>query len=428
MSSNPAPREGGPATKLLAVSFAFPPLAYPRSIQVARLVKYLSTSTVLVCADERGARRDPTLEPDAEARLAECLRVPFSVSGPRRYANALAHRLYRPLWNRWNRAPDQYGAWKRAALVAVEGYMRARQYRPHVVATFSQPVVDHLVGLELKKKLGLPWVAHFSDPWVDNPFHATDAATRRKNLALEREVLGRADRLVFTSRETVELVMSKYPPAWTDKARVLPQSFDPALYPARAEPDGPTLKVRYVGNFYGTRTPAPLFDALRALLASEPSQLAGVSFELVGVTDPKIVEGGGAEGLPAGLVVARPPVGYRESLRLMTEADGLLIIDAPAEVSVFLPSKLIDYVGAGRPVLGLTPQGAAARLIRQLGGWVADPSDSAAGAETLKDFLSFLRRDRDNQGRPWGDPGVRESYEAGHLARAFEEIVRELLD
>src|SRR5919202_1568394 len=111
-SNNVAPKDRGSATKLLAVSFAFPPLAYPRSIQFAR---------------------------DA-------------------------------------------------------------------VVTFSQPTTDHLVGLELKKIWRAPWVAHFSDPWVDNPYYATDAATRDFNLAAERAVCEVADRLVFTSEETVDLV------------------------------------------------------------------------------------------------------------------------------------------------------------------------------------------------------------------------------
>nr|MBA2734039.1 exosortase/archaeosortase family protein [Acidobacteriota bacterium] len=41
--------------------------------------------------------------------------------------------------------------------------------------------------------------------------------------------------------------------------------------------------------------------------------------------------------LPEGLVVVKPPIKYLESLSLMASADGLLVIDAPAEKSVFLP-------------------------------------------------------------------------------------------
>ena len=441
MASNIVAAEGSPPhVKLLAISFAYPPLAYPRSIQVARLVKYLRLSTVLVCADERAARRDATLEPDAESRLEAILRVPFAVSRARAYANAAAHRLSPALWNRWNRRPDQYTAWKAQALRAVEEFSLARAYAPDAVVTFSQPTTDHLVGLEQKKRFRAPWLAHFSDPWVDNPFYATDDATRSFNLAAEREVAAAADRLVFTSEETVALVMSKYPEAWRAKARVLPQCYDPQLYPARETAErergegggakhgggGAQLVVRHVGNFYGARTPAPLVNALAALLESDEAALRGVVFEMIGVADEALVAKAGGADLPPGLVASRPPVGYRESLRLMAEADGLLIIDAPADVSVFLPSKLIDYVGAARPVMGFTPRGAAAGLIARLGGWTVDPADARAGANALKTFLDYLRARRGGAGA-WGEPAVRREYEATRLAGRFEGIVRELL-
>jgi hypothetical protein len=474
MASNIAATARAPSSiKLLAVSFSFPPLAYPRSIQVARLVKYLQLRTVVVCADERAARKDPTLEPDAESRLEAVLRVPFAVSRARAYANAAAYRLNNSLWNRWNRRPDEYAAWKPAALRAVEEFTRARAYAPDAVVTFSQPAIDHLVGLELRKRFRAPWIAHFSDPWVDNPFHQNDDATRAFNLAAEREVIDAADRIVFTSRETVDLVMSKYPPAWRDKARVLPQCYDPRLYPprearavathdsgdARREDDGAKhadaehadhnsniddhntkvedhnpkiddsdskIVVRYVGNFYGARTPAPLIAALTALHAADDAALRDVVFELIGVTDNSIVAKAGGESLPPGLIASSPPVGYSESLRLMAEADGLLVIDAPADVSVFLPSKLIDYVGAARPVFGFSPRGAAASLITRLGGWTVDPSDARAAPDALKNFLTYLRARRSDAGT-WGQPDVRLEYEATHLAAKFEGIVRELI-
>ena len=53
------------------------------------------------------------------------------------------------------------------------------------------------------------------------------------------------------------------------------------------------------------------------------------------------------ESLPPGLVTVRPRVPYDESLRLTRDADALLVVDAPsAEPSVFLPSKLVEYIGA----------------------------------------------------------------------------------
>src|SRR5436305_8930216 len=95
-----------------------------------------------------------------------------------------------------------------------------------------------------------------------------------------------ADLLAFTSRETVELVMRKYPPEWASKARVLPHSFDPSLYARDARDGGGTRDgggrggdvetvVRYTGEFYGRRTPRPLVETLRAILSERPRLLEG---------------------------------------------------------------------------------------------------------------------------------------------------------
>lgn len=409
--------------ELLAVSFAYPPAASPRAVQVARLLKHLKVKTTLVCADyDDKDRIDPTLVREAEAPLARCLRVPFARSAPRNLLTRVAYRLDLPLVDR---APDQFTPWKPAVLSAVERFLSEGDYRPDVLATFGSPMSDHLIGLALKRRLGVPWVAHFSDPWVDNPFLPYDRLTRRVNRALERRVLREADRLVFTSDETVELVASRQGRAVAGKARVLEHAFEPELFDPAVARGGSGIVVRYLGDFYGERSPAPLFEALRRLLAAEPSTLAGVRFELVGSKGEGQLEEAGLATLPDGLVVSRPSVKYLESLRLMRESDGLLVIDAPAELSVFLPSKLIDYVGAARPVFGITPRGTAASLVRRLGGWVADPSDAAAVAETLKSFLAFLRDD--NDAATWGDPRARRGFEATAVAEKFEGILREVL-
>lgn len=410
--------------ELLAVSFAYPPAASPRAVQVARLLKHLKVKTTLACADyDHKDRIDPTLVREAEAPLARCLRVPFERSGPRTFISRVAYRLDLPLVDK---APDQFVPWRPAVLAAVEEQVRDGWYEPDVLATFGSPMSDHLIGLILKRRLGVPWVAHFSDPWADNPFLGYDRLTRRYNRALEARVVREADRLVFTTDETVALFASKHGSAIERKSRVLPHAFDPELFGEPAARDSSSLVVRYLGDFYGRRSPAPLFRALRRLLDTEPATLEGVRFELVGGKGEGQLEEAGLGSLPEGLVVSLPSVKYLESLRLMSEADGLLVIDAPAELSVFLPSKLIDYVGAARPVFGITPPGAAAGLIRRLGGWVADLSDAVAVADTLKSFLAHLRASA-GETAAWGDREVRRSFEPSAVAERFAGILREVL-
>jgi len=267
----------------------------------------------------------------------------------------------------------------------------------------------------------VPWVAHFSDPWVDNPFHCTDPETKKFNLAAEREVVNSADCLIFTCQETMDLVMAKYPSGLRQKGRVLSQCFDAKLF-RFAPPDGSKLAIRHIGNFYGTRSPAPLFAALSLLIGLDAESLKDVTFQLVGTSEQSFSL---PDALPSGLVTTCGPVGYTQSLSLMASADALLVIDAPADVSVFLPSKLIDYLGAAKPILGFTPPGAAAKLIEQVGGWVADPSETESGSSALKKLITWLRTSR---GEPWGDPEVRSQYEAINVALRFETFVKEILN
>jgi hypothetical protein len=412
--------------KLLAVSFFYPPLAAPRSVQVARLLRYTTTaSTVMVCADEAGGHKDATLESGAEDFLSECLRVPFAQRKWRRQVSRVASRFELPLWNR---APDQYRSWKPRAIGSIEDFLRRTRYKPDVLVTFGQPMSDHLIGLELHRRYGWPWVAHFSDPWVDNPFGRFDSLTKRFNAALERKVMGAATRLVFTSEETLELIMKKYTRGYYSKARVLPHSFDPRWYDdAASSTINSKITVRHLGELYGRRSPKPLFDALRLLHSSEPASLSDVRFELIGAVEESVLKASGFHHLPEGLVVIKPPVSYQESLSLMVEADGLLVIDAPMERSVFLPSKLIDYIGAARPILGITPQGTSATLIHQLGGLLAEPTEIKTIAQVMAEFLSSLRLNRARGISPWGDAVVRNRYEAEIVGLNFRNMLAELV-
>ncbi len=416
--------------KILAISLAYPPLAYPRSVQVARLLKHADVSAVMFCADEPGARLDSSIEPDAEEKLVACVRV--TVPSPRisGLVDRAAYRFAPAVWRRRNHVPDRYGKWERAVLRDAARFIDDSGFRPDAVVSFAQPFTDHLIGRELSSRLNVPWLAHFSDPWLDNPFTPFDAATRSRNAELERSVAERADMLVFTSPETVDLFYEKYPRDWAKKARVLPHCYDPLMYRERDGQRPEKITVRYLGNFYGRRTPEPLISGLLELDRRRPGFLNDVSFELIGSGEVDEVTRL-AESLPNGTLAVRPSVSYRASLELMTDSDGLLIIDAPAEVSVFLPSKLIDYLGARRPIFGITPRGTAASLISELGGLVADPADTVNISVAIERFVERLRELRaapTADEADGNDEAVRSRYSTERVAAEFRLMLDELTE
>src|SRR4029079_10124240 len=109
------------------------------------------------------------------------------------------------------------------------------------------------------------------------------------NARLERQVVGRADIVVFTCEETAEVVMDKYPRTWRDKVRVIPHAYDSELYPGGAVAGRSETVVRYIGNLYGHRNAEPLFASLARISRSTRAALDGVRIELVGSfeSDPR---------------------------------------------------------------------------------------------------------------------------------------------
>jgi len=394
--------------RLLLLSYCFPPITAPEAMLSAKRLGNLpgwQVDVVAAAPFSSGLGNDPAMADYVKERFGTVRRLkPLLPWFP-------YHRLGLPA-----RMPDQFRFLNRRAVRAARDLGLERY---DAMLSWSQWHSVHLAAQTIKTlRPGLPWLAHFSDPWTDNAF--VDAAPREAaiNLRLERGVMARADRLLFTSEETVDLVMAKYPAEWRAKTEVIPHGYDPALYPGRVPPGGPVRVARYLGNFYGRRTPLPLLRVLAEALARDPGLPGRLRVEIVGgiETGMDLSE---APSLPEGLVSFRRPVNYVESLGLMEEADILLIVDAPGPLSVFLPSKLVDYIGAGRPIVALTPPGAAARVTRETGGWVAAPDQPEAGARALLAALDAAETPTAFAGR--------DRYSAAATGRALAEVLSGLV-
>lgn len=363
------------APRLSLVSYCFPPLRYPQSVQMGRLARHFPGDVRVFCGEEDTAP-DLSLLDGLDRDGLAIVRIPWS------FPAAAIKQLRRFTIRQRMLFPDAYRPWAKAATPKI---VDAEWHAGDVLMTTGQPMSDHLIGLEVKRTAGVPWIVHLSDPWVDNPYRSVSAPVRTRNLRLEEEVLGLADAVVVTTEETGELLVGNHPGLQLEIA-VIPHSFEPSLYPPHTERREEGVLVRHLGNFYGSRTPEPLLAALDLINRRDPRVLGGVRVELIGDT-PAASQRSPYLGDLREIVSFSPPVEYRTSLRLMVESDLLLLVDAPGPNSLFLPSKLVDYLGAGRPIVALTPPGAAARTVRDRGGWVGDPTDVEGSAAALESAL-----------------------------------------
>lgn len=386
---------------MLGVSWSMPPGLYPRSIQVARLMKGLQPlgwqSTILTPRAQDRSPAEP-IDPDLAATYAGAYdELGVDVS---RVDAATGPLLAR--WRQWAGGEAELSddeLWTARAIAAAERHIRHR--RVDVLVTFAQPWSDHQIGLALAEwHRGLPWVAHFSDPWTDSLYYANyPEDIRQRWRGIEDRVVARADAVVFTNRYARDLVMAKYPQAWHHKAHVVPHVTDPDLLamlsPIHPPPaHGRPLKLAHVGNLLvGRRRGHALFEAL-ALLHRRRSLAGRLEMVLLG----------GGSGLYEArekvfelslepVVTFHPRVSHRESLKAMAATDVLVIIDAPAATNVFMPSKVVDYLMARRPILALTPSsGSTADIMRALDYPIVDSDDSARLAGVIEGLLDQHER------------------------------------
>ncbi|MDP2430936.1 MAG: hypothetical protein Q8O33_02790 [Pseudomonadota bacterium] len=390
-------------------TFFYPPLMAPRSIQIARMVKYSRHPIRVICA-QADKLSDTTLEGAWGHNPKRIDRIPWAKHGWYLPWNALLHPP----------VPDHYRHW---AMTTAQSAIERGFFRDHdFLVTFGQPMSDHLAGLKIKKSTGLPWLAHFSDPWSDSPYRGRWPLVSSLNRHEERAVVAAADCVVFTSDETLDLVMAKYPGTWRTKARVLPHAFDPSLYRDACERKDRFL-IRHLGALRKPRTADALLRGLQHLAITRPDIAARIQVELVGRVESDMNLERVRTELPDGVFKVTRSVDYLTSLTMMSESDLLLVLDAPFDSSVFLPSKLIDYIGAGRPILAVTPQGTSGELVAQLGGWTVDPLDPAAIARKLVEAVeASTNLDR---AATWGTPSVRNRYEATSVVAAFDDMIEE---
>ena len=420
--------------QLLLVSYAFPPQRNPESLLVLATVRGLARSgwaiTVLTI--------DPAQTTEAiDQDLLE--EVPPSVSVVR--AGGFEHwlsgfpALRRSFWYglRLLGLPERSCAWYFPALRA--GRRLLRKQRFDVMHSWANYQVSNLVALGLRREFHLPWVVHFSDPWTDSPYFRARATTlqRLSCARFERRIVEESDAVVFVTPETARLVMRKYSNTLAAKARIVPHGYDPDMLagiPTVPESDlsaaRPLLLV-HVGAFYpGLREPVSLLKALAMVDRERP--LAGrLQLRLVGPYTERYRPIVQELGLVP-IVDLCPPVSRRESLIEAVRADVLLVIDAPSSgESVFLPSKLVDYLIIRKPILGLTAaRGATARVLSEAGLPVAVADDVASIADAINQLL--LEHDRGPLALPANFDGVASRYNISLTTGELSSILESAAD
>lgn len=266
------------------------------------------------------------------------------------------------LWVRSNFfIPDARVWWVRPSVKFLKDYLR--DHPVDAVITTGPPHSMHLIGLELKRALGVKWIADFRDPWTDIDFYAQLKLTRgadAKHKRLEREVLRAADQVLTVSWHWADDLLK----LGALNVEVITNGYDPDDLPSTPEPVDDAFSLVHIGSLSPTRNAPELWKALKKICEEDHAFAAKFKLRFVGPVDHTIAESVAEAGLGDHLE-RTGRVTHEEAMRQMQRACVLLLLvnDTPNLMGI-LPGKLFEYVSTGRPILGVGPtEGDVSRVL-----------------------------------------------------------------
>jgi glycosyltransferase involved in cell wall biosynthesis len=271
------------------------------------------------------------------------------------------------IWLRANLlVPDPRVFWVKPSVQFLNQLLQEGQFQ--AVITTGPPHSLHLIGLKLKQKHGIPWLADFRDPWSQWEFLDTLpmlSFIRRRHVALERKVLQQADGVVTIS-PTFQRDLEKLSGRKID---LITNGYDPADIPSDFQPR-PKLAKRlhlvYTGIIDAIRNPLPLMQALKAEFEVGGEE---VSWTFVGKVSEQVQQQVEADSWLQAHIRFAGYVPHHQVFEFYATTDALvLILTDTKNAKGNIPGKLFEYLATGLPVLALgDPQGDSAMLLSQAG-------------------------------------------------------------
>lgn len=369
--------------KILLILYYWPPAGGPgvqRWLLFVRYLKELGVVPVLYLPENPFY---PVTDPDLLSLVPENLKIyrckfqePYGLAAlfGRRKARRMSSGIIHPkkagiaerilLWIRGNLfIPDSRIGWVKPAMQELPDILRIEKI--DTILTSGPPHSLHLIGLGLKKRLSIRWIADFRDPWLEIGYMDSLFLTqksRKKHAELEAAVLNAADTIITTSTITKASFRTKTP----SPIHVITNGYD-CETGTGMQPMG-KFTLAHIGSLLTDRNPVVLWKALRYLCSKSQDFAADLRIELTGITSEEVLCALKEFDLWS-ISTVREYVSHEEAIKLQRKAQVLLLleIDAPKTQGI-LPGKVFEYMASKRPILAIGPERwEAADLIESTG-------------------------------------------------------------
>ncbi|WP_284651206.1 glycosyltransferase family 4 protein [Flavobacterium terrisoli] len=257
------------------------------------------------------------------------------------------------LWVRGNIfIPDARFLWVKPSVKYLSKYIQENNI--DTIVTSGPPHSLHLIGLQLKKDLGVKWFADFRDPWTTIGYHKAlklSSSAEKKHKALEREVLNTADTVIVTSKTT----KTEFEAITSRPIEVITNGYD--VEKISKQPLDEKFTLAHIGSFLSERNPRILWKALKELTKENADFKKDFQLKLIGAVSQEVLDTI-TEFKLNDYVLNLGYVSHQEAVEHQRKSQVLLLIEINSEdTKSIIPGKLFEYMVSERPIVAIGPEG-----------------------------------------------------------------------
>ena len=247
--------------------------------------------------------------------------------------------------------PDARKAWVKPSVSFLSEYIKANAI--DTIITTGPPHSLHLIGLHLKEKLAIKWLADFRDPWTTIGYHKDLKLTKSsaaKHLALEKTVLHTADEIIVTSNHTKNEFQTKT----NQPITVITNGYD--SHSVQIDKKDAFFSLSHIGSLLSERNPIVLWEVLSELIKEDLEFSNVFQLNFVGIISDDVLESIYKYGLKD-YVNSVGYVSHNEAIKFQMKSQVLLLIEINSEdTKAIIPGKLFEYLIAETPILAIGPK------------------------------------------------------------------------
>jgi glycosyltransferase involved in cell wall biosynthesis len=294
------------------------------------------------------------------------------------------------IWLRGNYfIPDSRVFWVRPSVAYLTRLLKKEKI--DAIVTTGPPHSIHLIGLELKKRFPIKWVADFRDPWSN--WDVLDQLklskkSRNSHVRLEKHVLENADEVITVSpglKKDLEILGA------TD-VELITNGWDLELDGTSGYPN--KFQIAHVGLLNRGRNPEALWEVLQELADENIEFKENLVVSLSGTIEEDVLKSIENYSHVHEKMVNRGYLPHQEVTKVyQNSALLLLLINDTNNARWILPGKMYEYMAYNKPILAFgSPESDASSILEEAGfmGCLAYAQKDIIKDIVLREYNAFL--------------------------------------